>query len=88
MLLQLTDECRFHGITDNLKVRDAHGLFLRLQSLIRGYLRHGAVVYGSAALHDEFGTADFLLLLDVQKWSGEYLGRFGLRGTQVRHAVG
>lgn len=73
---------------DNLKVRDAHGLFFMLPSLIKGYLRLGVVVCGPSALHHEFGTADFLLLLDIQKWSREYLGRFGLMRTQVGHAVG
>jgi putative hemolysin len=82
------DESRFDGIQDTLKVRDAHALFLRLPSLIKGYLRLGAVVCGPPALDREFGTADFLVLLDIQKLSSEYLRRFGLVGTKVRNAVG
>lgn len=82
------DRCRFDGVSDKLKIRDAHRLFLRLPSLIKGYLRLGAVVCGPPALDREFGTADFFLLLDIQKLSSEYLRRFGLVGTKVRNAVG
>ena len=79
--------CRFDGINDSLRITDARALFVQLPSLIKGYLRLGAVVCGPPALDHEFGTADFLLLLDVQKLSAEYLNRFGLQGSKVRDAV-
>jgi len=50
-------------------------------------LRLGAVVCGPPALDRAFGTADFLLLLDMHKLSAEYLNRFGLQGSKVRDAV-
>jgi putative hemolysin len=73
---------------DNMTSADEHALFLKLPSLIKGYLRLGAVVCGPPALDREFGTADFLVLLDIHKLSGEYLRRFGLLGSKVQNAVG
>jgi putative hemolysin len=80
-------QCRFEGIADDSKIADRHVVFRKLPSLIKGYLRLGAVVCGAPALDREFGTADFLVLLDIQKLSGEYLSRFGLIGSKVRDAV-
>lgn len=71
-----------------IPMRQASAECVHCRHLINGYLRLGAVVCGPLALDHEFGAADFWVLLDMQKWSREYLGRFGLMGTQVRHAVG
>lgn len=79
---------RFSGITDNVSIDDGQTLFFRLPSLIKSYLRIGALVCGPPALDQEFGTADFFLLLDLEKMSREYLRRFGLQGVRVRSAVG
>jgi L-ornithine Nalpha-acyltransferase len=81
------DACRFDGVVDDLQIEDEQALFLKLPSLIKGYLRLGAVICGPPALDREFGTADFLVLLDIRKLSREYLGRFGLFGDKVRYAV-
>ena len=80
-------KCQFAGVKDNLAVAD-EAIFLKLPSLIKSYLRLGAVVCGPPAFDREFGTADFLVLLDIDKLSPEYLRRFGLMGTKVRNAVG
>jgi putative hemolysin len=79
--------CRFDGVTDDDAI-DEQATFLKLPSLIKGYLRLGAVACGPPALDREFGTADFLVLLDIQKLSSEYLRRFGLAADRVRDAVG
>jgi L-ornithine Nalpha-acyltransferase len=86
--VQPVDACRFDGVIDDMKVGDEHALFLKLPSLIKGYLRLGALVCGPPALDREFGTADFLVLLDIRSLSNEYLARFGLKGTKVQNAVG
>ena len=78
---------RFDGINDNPPIADEQALFVKLPSLIKGYLRLGAVVCGPPALDREFGTADFLLLLDMRKLSADYLSRVGLQGSKVRDAV-
>ncbi|WP_029137819.1 GNAT family N-acetyltransferase [Nakamurella lactea] len=44
--------------------------------LLKGYLRLGAVVCGPAALDPEFGTADFLVLLDLERADQRYLRFF------------
>lgn len=80
--------CRFDGIAHGGTLNDEQATFLKLPSLIKGYLRLGAVVCGPPALDREFGTTDFFVLLDMQKLSNEYLGRFGLAASKVRNAVG
>lgn len=49
--------------------------------LLKGYLRLGAVVCGPPALDVGFGTADFLVLLDMQTADERYL-RFFLGGDR------
>ena len=72
------DECRFHDLADDVAIEDEQALFQRLPSLIKGYLRIGALVCGPPALDAEFGTADFFLLLDFASLKEEYLKRLGL----------
>ncbi len=81
--------CRFDGQVHNgAVIDDEQAIFLKLPSLIKGYLRLGAVVCGPPALDREFGTTDFFVLLDMQKLSNEYLGRFGPAASRVLNAVG
>ncbi len=47
-----------------------------LPPLIRGYLRLGAVVCGPPAWDTDFGAADFLLLLDLERTDRRYLRHF------------
>jgi putative hemolysin len=86
--VQPVPEFQFEGIAENLKVAEDTALFLKLPSLIKGYLRLGAVVCGPPALDREFGTADFFVLLDMHKLKKEYLFRVGQIGSRVCHAVG
>lgn len=48
----------------------------QIPALLRGYLRLGAQVCGPPAHNDMFGTADFLVLLDVQAVEPRYRRRF------------
>jgi len=77
----------FAGLDENVRIRDRQSLSFQLPSLIKGYLRVGAVLCGPPALDLEFGTADFFLLLDIKKLSMEYLRRFGFSLPKVRSAV-
>lgn len=72
------DRCRFADLTDDVFIADEQVLFQKLPSLIKGYLRIGALVCGPPALDSEFGTADFFLLLDFGTLKDEYLKRLGL----------
>jgi putative hemolysin len=77
--------CAFKDIK-HVRLTDEQALFQRLPSLIKGYLRIGALVCGAPALDSEFGTADFFLLLDFGTLKGEYLKRLGLTDLKVSDA--
>jgi putative hemolysin len=70
--------CKFEGLDSDVKTDDEQSLFVKLPSLIKGYLRIGALVCGPPALDEEFGTADFFLLLDFSTMSSDYLRRLHL----------
>ncbi len=78
--------CRFVGVLSDLSISDEQTLFQKLPSLIKGYLRIGAVVCGPPALDQEFGTADFFLLLDFGTLKEEYLKRLGLGDVTISDA--
>lgn len=77
----------FADLSEKIEVQDPRALFLRLPSLIKGYLRFGALLCGPPALDLNFGTAYFFLLLDVRKMSSSYRRRFGFSGPRERRAV-
>jgi putative hemolysin len=52
-------KCQFAAVADDVAVADEQALFQKLPSLIKGYLRIGALVCGPPALDKEFGTSDF-----------------------------
>jgi putative hemolysin len=80
------EKCKFHGLLDDATIADEQALFQRLPSLIKGYLRIGALVCGPPALDVEFDTADFFLLLDFAGLKEEYLKRLGLTDVKVGDA--
>ncbi len=81
-------ERSFPGLDEDMKAEEDPSLFFRLPSLIKGYLRIGALVCGPPALDQEFGTADLFLLLDINRISSDYLRRFGFSQSKVPRAVG
>jgi len=86
--VQPLENCRFKALIDDLPMGDEQGLFQKLPSLIKGYLRIGALVCGPPALDAEFGTADFFLLLDFGAMKEEYLRRLGLTDMKGSDAPG
>jgi putative hemolysin len=80
------EPCRFGGLDENVAMADEAALFQKLPSLIKGYLRIGALVCGPPAWDREFGTADFFLLLDFGMLKEEYLKRLGLTDLKVGDA--
>ncbi len=79
--------CRFDGLSEvAVSEADEAALFQKLPSLIKGYLRIGALVCGPPALDAEFGTADFFLLLDFGSLKPEYLKRLGLSDVKNHEA--
>jgi L-ornithine Nalpha-acyltransferase len=80
------ERCKFKDLNDEPVISDEQALFQKLPSLIKGYLRIGALVCGPPALDAEFGTADFFLLLDFGSLRDEYLKRLGLTDVKVNDA--
>jgi putative hemolysin len=80
------EEYKFPGLLGDPTIADEQALFQKLPSLIKGYLRIGALVCGPPALDAEFGTADFFLLLDFGGLKEEYLKRLGLTDLKVGDA--
>jgi putative hemolysin len=78
---------RLTDLREDVEIADREELFFRLPSLIKGYLRVGALLCGPPALDLEFGTTDLFLLLDVNRASDEYLRRFGLSASDVSRAA-
>lgn len=79
--------CRFNGLSDvQIDSSDEAVLFQILPSLIKGYLRIGALVCGPPALDAEFGTADFFLLLDFGNLKEAFLKRLGLVDVTANEA--
>jgi putative hemolysin len=86
--VQPVPEKLFHDMDENIEIEDDAAVFLRLPSLIKGYLRIGALLCGPPALDSEFGTTDLFLLLDMKRMSSEYLDRFGFLGSKARNEGG
>lgn len=82
-----TQEFQFDGIKEFAAPPEDSGLFQKLPSLIKSYLRVGAVVCGPPALDRDFGTADFFLLLDFYGLKEDYLNRLGLGHVQGNDAL-
>jgi putative hemolysin len=80
------DTCAFSGLAENAEVSDEQALFQKLPSLIKGYLRTGALVCGAPALDRDFGTTDFFLLLDFATLKDGYLKRLGLTDLKLSDA--
>lgn len=78
----------FPGLDEEVEVKDERAASFRLPSLIKGYLRVGALLCGPPAVDLEFGTTDFFLLLDVNNMSSEYLRRYGYLVSKVHGATG
>lgn len=78
--------CRFPTSLADVAMNDEQAFFQKLPSLIKGYLRIGAMVCGPPALDQEFGTADFFLLLDFGSLKEEYLKRLGLGDVKASDA--
>ncbi len=51
---------------------DARAVQRRLSPILKGYLRTGAMICGAPAYDAEFGTADVLVLLEIEKMAGRY----------------
>ncbi len=73
------ENLRLQGLSGGVESDDqTNKIMLRLPSLIRSYIKIGALVCGEPALDTEFSTTDFFMLLEVSRLTDNYLRRFHL----------
>lgn len=58
----------------------------RMPPLIRGYLKLGATICGEPAWDPDFNTADFPVLLDMERMDARYRRHFGLGAVSMATA--
>lgn len=66
-----------------LQAKDHSVVFSSLPPLVKGYIRLGAVICGDPAIDREFGTTDYLILLDTDRISSKYKSHFQAAGSTV-----
>lgn len=64
--------CRIDVSSIHISESDQRASFSSLPPLMKGYLRLGAVICGEPAVDREFGTTDFLILVDTAKITKRY----------------
>lgn len=69
--------CRMEVDEDEPVSYDAKAVARRLPTVMKGYLRAGALVAGPPAFDREFGTADVLVLMPLEKLTARYRQRLG-----------
>ncbi len=79
------EKCRLPGL-DDYHVLDGQErkIYLKFPSLVRSYIKIGAFVCGEPALDREFGTADFFMLLDMDRIADAYLKRFRVHNVSIK----
>jgi len=73
-------QCRMSLPPYTLHAQDHSVVFSSLPPLVKGYIRLGAVICGDPAIDREFGTTDFLILLDTERISSKYKAHFQSTG--------
>lgn len=75
--LQVTAKDKNHmiAVNEDLKIESAQKLYHRLPTLFKGYMNVGLKIC-SYPIADEFGTAVFFTLLDIQNMNQVYKKRF------------
>ncbi len=70
------ESCRMAVWDDADDKIDARPVLGRVSPILKGYLRAGAVVCGPPAFDAEFGTADVLMLLEMEQTTERYKQRY------------
>ncbi|HEU0185602.1 MAG TPA: GNAT family N-acyltransferase [Blastocatellia bacterium] len=55
---------------------DSRAALAKLSPILKGYLRAGAMICGAPAYDAEFGTADVLAILEMEKMAGRFKHRY------------
>src|SRR5262245_53848641 len=67
---------------ESVSSREALG---KLSPILKGYLRAGAMICGAPAYDAEFGTADVLVILEMEKMAGRYKQRYVAGAEALLH---
>ena len=70
--------CRMQLTDEKPSVVDEREALRRLSPILKGYLRTGAMICGAPAYDAEFGTADVLVLLEMEKLAARYKRHYGV----------
>ncbi|MDD4955135.1 MAG: GNAT family N-acetyltransferase [Candidatus Omnitrophica bacterium] len=70
--------CKYNLCRDNLDIKE---ILSCLPSLIKGYLKMGAVICSEPAFDSYFKTVDFFMMLDVAKMNIPYRKKFNDKNT-------
>jgi L-ornithine Nalpha-acyltransferase len=66
------ESCRM-AVSENVEERvSSRATRSKLSPILKGYLRAGAMICGAPAYDAEFGTADVLVILEMEKMAGRY----------------
>lgn len=66
------DHCRMNLDEDIVQLPEPRAAMRKLSPILKGYLRTGALICGAPAFDAEFGTADVLVLVEMEKLAGRY----------------
>ncbi len=70
------DKCAMNLPFQFLTSHDIELAYKQFPPLIKGYLRLGAMICGEPAYDEEFGTTDFLIVLNAQRISEKYKNHY------------
>jgi putative hemolysin len=77
------ESCRMAISEDADEEVDARAALRKLSPILKGYLRAGAMICGAPAYDADFGTADVLAILEMEKMAGRYKQRY-VAGAEAR----
>jgi putative hemolysin len=60
---------------------DSRSATRKLSPILKGYLRAGAMICGAPAYDAEFGTADVLAILEMEKMAKRYKQHYAVGGA-------
>jgi L-ornithine Nalpha-acyltransferase len=70
------ESCRMAISGDAVDGVASRAALSKLSPILKGYLRAGAMICGAPAYDAEFGTADVLAILEMEKMAGRYKQRY------------
>lgn len=70
------ESCRMMIDEDAKPCKHSRATLRKISPILKGYLRTGAMICGAPAYDAEFGTADVLVILEMEKMAGRYKQRY------------